>query len=383
MSHRRARKVSLASLAAAAVLGLTLVGSPPAQAGGDHGGGSKDPTVIAKGLNNPRQLSFTRSGDLLVAEAGSGGSGPCFAGPEGGRVCFGATGSITKIGAWGKQSRIITGLPSLGGEGTGEQAIGPSDVAAEGKAVTVLIGLGADPAVRTAPGMPALAKRMGTLVQTTKHGGLRTIADVSAFEAANNPVPPADAPDSDPVGLLVQKGHYVVADAGGNDVLTVSRRGRIRLVSTFATTSVEFPPGSGEHVDMQAVPTSVAVKGRDGAYYVSQLTGFPFPKGAANIYRVDPRTGVKSVYAAGLTNVTDLAFHGHTLYAVQISSEGLLTGPTGSLVQVKRGGTTPDDHAVVAGGLFAPYGIAIKGNSAYLTTGAVAPGAGQVIKVRL
>ena len=52
-------------------------------------------------------------------------------------------------------------------------------------------------------------------------------------------------------------------------------------------------------------------------------------------------------------------------------------------MQVKRGGTTPDDHAVVAGGLFAPYGIAIKGNSAYLTTGAVAPGAGQVIKVRL
>ena len=68
----------------------------------------------------------------------------------------------------------------------------------------------------------------------------------------------------------------------------------------------------------------MATKGRDGAYYVSQLTGFPFPKGAANIYRVDPRTGRTNVYASGLTNVTDLAFDGRTLYAVQISTEGLL-----------------------------------------------------------
>ena len=36
------------SVAAAAVLGLALVGSPPAQAGGQHGGGgSTEPTVIA------------------------------------------------------------------------------------------------------------------------------------------------------------------------------------------------------------------------------------------------------------------------------------------------------------------------------------------------
>ena len=33
---------------------------------------------------------------------------------------------------------------------------------------------------------------------------------------------------------------------------------------------------------MQAVPTSVE-KGRDGWYYVSQLTGFPFPVGGASI----------------------------------------------------------------------------------------------------
>ncbi len=65
----------------------------------------------------------------------------------------------------------------------------------------------------------------------------------------------------------------------------------------------------------------MATKGHDGAYYVSQLTGFPFPKGAANIYRIDPRNGRKTVYASGLTNVTDLAFRGRTLYAVQLATK--------------------------------------------------------------
>jgi len=62
---------------------------------------------------------------------------------------------------------------------------------------------------------------------------------------------------------------------------------------------------------------------------------------------------------------------------------GFVTGPIGSAVKVERGGTDPSVHTPVAAGLFAPYGIAIKGNSAYVTTGAVAAGAGQVIKIRL
>ena len=67
-------------------------------------------------------------------------------------------------------------------------------------------------------------------------------------------------------------------------------------------------------VDMQAVPTAV-VEGPDGAYYMSQLTGFPFPIGGANIYRVNPRTGAYKVFKGGFTNIMDLAFDKHgTLY---------------------------------------------------------------------
>ena len=69
---------------------------------------------------------------------------------------------------------------------------------------------------------------------------------------------------------------------------------------------------------MQAVPTSVVV-GPDGAVYVSQLTGFPFPEGGSTIWRVRPGPA-PTVYASGLTNVTDLAFNGKQPYAVQIAS---------------------------------------------------------------
>ena len=369
MNQRRNQRLRLAAATSAAVFGLCLAGAPPASAGGGHGGGGpNDPKVVASGLDNPRQLSFTSSGNLLVAEAGEGGSGPCMDGPEGGTVCFGATGAITEVTKRGKQRRIISGLPSLGGQGTGAESIGPSDVHKAGRRISVLIGLGADPAIRAK--LPAPGQRMGTLIQTRRHHhGFRTIADLAAWEATNNPI---NNPDSDPAGMLYQHGKYVVADAGGNTVLKVNRRGDIRLLAKFEDRQVDAPPflglPPGTQIPMQAVPTSVATKGYDGAYYISELTGFPFPTGAANIYRINPRNGKRTVYASGLTNVTDLAFRGRTLYAVQISTKGLLEGPIGSVVRVKRGGSTPADHKPLLSEVPAPYGIAIRGNSAYIAT---------------
>ena len=74
--------------------------------------------VIASGLNNPRGLAFSPNGGLYVAEAGAGGSGPCFAGPEG-PACFGDSGSVTRIDASRASAGCSTGLPSYGAEATG------------------------------------------------------------------------------------------------------------------------------------------------------------------------------------------------------------------------------------------------------------------------
>ena len=134
-------------------------------------------------------------------------------------VCFGTSGAITKISSRGHQSRIITGLPSLAGDRR-RKASGPSDVAATGRSSRSLIGLGADPAIRsTLPRRPAAAGHPGR--DTRGYDGLRTVADIAGWEADNNPVPPADA-GQQPGRDGGRRGRYVVADAGGNTVLSVT-----------------------------------------------------------------------------------------------------------------------------------------------------------------
>ncbi len=79
--------------------------------------------------------------------------------------------------------------------------------------------------------------------------------------------------------------------------------------------------------------------------------------------------------------MTDLAFgNDGTLYAVQISADGLLTGPIGSLVKINP---HSDVHETVAGDLFAPYGVALVKDAAYVSVCSVCTGAGQVIKIPL
>src|SRR4029450_1379144 len=84
-------------LAELGTAGLVLTGMSAAQA-------QTGPEVIASGLNNPPALSFSPDGALYVAEAGTGGSGPCFQGPEG-QSCFGHTGS----GARGERNSARAG----------------------------------------------------------------------------------------------------------------------------------------------------------------------------------------------------------------------------------------------------------------------------------
>ena len=172
-----------------------------------------------------------------------------------------------------------------------------------------------------------------------------------------------------------------MADAGGNAIDVVNHKGRVRNLAVFANRLVPNPFG-GPDIPMQAVPTSVVV-GPDRQYHVSQLTGFPFPVGHANIYRV-VKGQAPTVWATGLTNVTSLAFDRHgRLYAVQLANTGLLAVgdalPSGSLLQVSRTGA----HKVVADDLPAPYGLAIRDGSAYVSTCSVCPGGGEVWRYRL
>jgi sugar lactone lactonase YvrE len=136
---------------------------------------------------------------------------------------------------------------------------------------------------------------------------------------------------------------------------------------------------------MQAVPTAVAV-GPDGDLYVGQLTGFPFPPGGANVYRV--HDGVVTVYKSGFTNIVDMAFDkSGALYVLEISKAGLLFNRIGGLFRIEpnAGPVTeikvenPLTHENL---LNAPGGIAIgKDGTLYITINSTLPQTGTVLRV--
>ena len=334
-----------------------------------------DVEVVASGLNNPRQLAFAPGGTLYVAEAGvRGDSTVCSVHPELGEFCLEFTGSLARVGRSGNVKRVLTGLPSISNE---TETLGPFDIAFTGKHTFALtIGLGGSDQFREGFGDDGAL--LATIVTGNLHrhrGKVRKAFDALAFEAADNG-DEADI-DSNPTGIIKSGRGYVFTDSGGNTLVSTRRGGSTLAVFDPVPTTLPGPVPVGFPAD--AVPTDVVV-GPDGARYVSQLVGFPFEKGSSTIWRV-VRGHAPEPYATGLTNVTSLAFaKDGSLYAVELASNGLLAGPVGSLVKVNPGSAS---HETVAGDLSAPYGLAIRGHSAYVTTGSLAAATGQVIKIDL
>ena len=320
-------------------------------------------SVIASGLNNPRGLAFGPDGALYIAEAGlAGGAGPSTM-VRGAPSVYTETGSITRYEA-GVQTRIAAGLPSIY---RGNEVSGPHGIAfgSNGARYTVFGAGGIDPAVRftdLAPGGAGLGRVVSTM------GGS---GDVAGFETSNNP---AGGPlDSNPWHIAPVAGGVLVTDAGGNSLLKVADDGTTSLVATFASRSIGGPGPS------DPVPTGVAV-GPDGAYYVGELTGFPFTSGAAQIYRLLPG-GAMSVFAMGFTNITDLAFGADgSLYVLEYDANGLLApGNAGALIRLAPDGTR---STIFSDGLVGPTGLAIgKDGAFYVSNQGAETGVGEVLRI--
>ncbi len=333
--------------------------------------------VIASGLDTPRGLAFGPDRALYVAEAGRGGDGKCIVNGAGATVCFGNTGAITRISD-DRVRRFISGLPSLApnseSPAAGTQAEGPNDILFDrwGFGIAVL-GLGGDPNLRAELG-PGGA-RLARLLRFHLGGGFKFAEDLGAHENAENPA--GGTIDSNPFKLARLGGTVVVADAGGNDVVQVDD-GVLTTFAVFPNRPVSGPGGAT--IQMQPVPTSVA-EGPDGALYVGQLTGFPFPVGGANVFRV-VQGGEPEVFADGFTNIVDIAFDRQgALYVLQISKNGLLSGnPVGALIKVSPGG---EREELFPGALIAPGGMTIGRDGAiYVTRFATLPGVGDVVPIQ-
>jgi hypothetical protein len=339
---------------------------------------------IAGGLDNPRHLAFGGD-DLYVAEAGRGGPGPCFPGPEGGPVCVGATGAVTVVDDDGDQRRLVEGLASIATQRTGESADGPHGIYVKSKNHVLVTNGGPLYANRDElAAQNPVAELFGRVLRIERDGGIESLADIWDFERDNNPH--AVAVDSNAVDVLVDCGRLVVADAGGNTLLKVNKNGTVQLLSVFADRLVPDPFGSGQ-IPMQTVPTGV-VKGPHGDYFMSQLTGFPFPVGAANVYRVDRKTGAAEIFASGFTNIMDLAFdEDGTLWVLEIDHDSLLTpiGPSsdGAIFAIHKNGKRKQLD-LEPGTLTLPGGITVGEDGAlYVTNKATAAGAGEVLRIEV
>jgi len=333
-------------------------------------------TVIAKGLNNPRGLAIAADGSIYVAEAGSGGKGPCVKG-ESGPTCFGLTGAIARIHQ-GKVSRIVTGLPSVAGS-NGSESSGPFDltVAADGSMNLTIQGV--DRATPQSFGKAGAL--LQHLVRVEVGGTPHAIANLYSYETVNNP--DGREINSDPCALVTQGTREIVADAAANDLLAVDATGNVSTLAVLPSRIVMGP--GGKQIPMETVPDALAV-GPDGAYYVGELTGFPFPVGGARIYRVQP--GNKpTVYATGFTNIISLAFGpDHSLYVLEIFKGGLgkvdpkkPASTLGAVIRLAPDGTRT---TIADRGLVAPTGLAVSATGEiYVSNFGVFSGAGEVVRI--
>jgi len=365
---------SLLAAAAASIVLLIALAAPAAAAG---------PKVsdIARGLDNPRGLAVDAWGRVYVATAGKGG-------PAG----YGTTGKIVVIGN-GHKHTFKGGLPSIiSPEG---DVSGPVNVAVRDGRVYGVVG----------GGPQDVNKRFGTLLRVSPDRS-RILADIAGYQLTD-PDPtdldvPANPTESNPYGVAALKhGRVLVTDAAGNDLLLVKPNGVVQTVARFPNeiistnslpASFGVPPGL--MFPAEAVPTSVAV-GPDGYWYVGELKGFPFAAGTSRIWRIAPwardvtcdptaTSGPCTLFMDGFTSVVGIAWHGKTLYVVEIVKSGVANffggiDSVGALWKIRNGTKTE----LAPGRLTLPGGVAVgRTGTIYVTNQSVSVGGGEVLKIR-
>ena len=343
------------------------------------------PVRVVRGLNNPRQLTLLPSQGLLVAEAGRGGetevpspfTPTTFAGP---------TGSVSWVPAPSLQSesppiRIVEGLLStadadgtyaMGANGVGARSLAQIDIAMTYQSHELVEALPAD-----------LQAQAGTLLRSTFGGEPRVVADLAQWETDNDPDGSNETGDtiSNPFSVLVQRDRTLVADAGGNTVLSVNRRGEVSLFALLPD-PVGAEPGE---FDSDAVPTSLAelpdgigYDGTiyDGAIYVGTYASAYPDVARVLLYRADGGEPLAAVYE--YSQISGIAFGPDgSLYVSELfygADPSDLAAPPGQLTKLTLSGERTSIPIPF------PGGVAVdRWNNVYVAAWSLSPAEGRFL----
>lgn len=322
VTARRGTAAGAVVLLAASLLGTPVAGAAPAP----------EPTTVAKKLVSPLSMVVASDGTAYVSQN--------FAG------------LLTAVPAGGGKPEVVFGAP-------------------RGTELGALSEAGGTLRFATTKGKKTFLWSMRPGTRPVK------VADLWKHERTENPdadvaygftdldptcaaqIPPevpaayTGIKESHPYGSAVRRGVTYVADAAGNTIVAVDRRGKVStaavlppvqvLITAEAAAANGLPACTvGHSYGFEAVPTDVEV-GKGGWLYVSLLPGGPEDGSAgANgaVVRVKARTGEVRPVATGFAGATGVAVADNgDVYVTQLFG--------GQVTRIKNGTGTPKHYAQV------------------------------------
>jgi hypothetical protein len=284
-----------------------------------------EPQTIAQGLLSPLSLAVSRDGTAYVAQN--------FAG------------MLMKVPPGGKPEVVYAAKKKGTEVGAVSEHLGSLRFATTRGRTTFLWGIGGS-------GRAVKMADLGAFEQEKNPDAGVSYGFVGLDPACAAQIPP-DVPasyigivESHPYATAMKGGTTYVADAAGNDILSVSPKGKVKALAVLPPVPVVVTPeiaasagvptcAVGRTYNFEPVPTDVEV-GPDGKLYVSTLTGGPEDgsTGAqSKVYKIHPTSGKVTLVAEGLVSAVGLAVDKRgDLYVSQLFA--------GQIARIKKGSST-------------------------------------------